>query len=42
MYVRILQDQQTPMHYAAQSNQIEIIKLLKNSGATVDAKDDVS
>ena len=30
------------MHKAAQTNQIEIMKLLKNSGATVDAKDEVS
>ena len=30
------------MHRAALENHIEIIKLLKNSGATVDAKDIVS
>jgi len=41
-YVCVLQYQQTPMHKAVWSGKVEIIKMLKDNGAAVDAKDMVS
>ena len=40
--MRVTQIQQTPMHRAAGSGKVEIIKILSNNGAAVDAKDIVS
>ena len=41
-YVCVLQYQLTPMHYAAANGKVEIIKILKDNRAAVDAKDIVS
>ena len=41
-YVCVLQAQKTPMHDAANSGKVEIIKMLKDNGAAVDAKTTVS
>ena len=40
--MRVTQGQQTPMHRAAESSKVEIIKILSDNGAAVDAKDIVS
>ena len=42
MYVHVLQDGSTPLHYAANSEHNKAIDILIAAGATVDAKDRVS
>ena len=42
MYVHVLQNGSTPLHYAASSGHNKAIGILIAAGATVDAKDRVS